>query len=319
MWTIDHQLLIDAAPGAIFSALTTQAGLRRWWIADCDVQAEVGAINEFRVAGGGVNRMKVVTLSPDRLIEWLCVNRDPGDAWAGTTISFAIERRAAGDCSLRFRHGGWREASEFYATCSFHWARHLSMLATLCETGVSPLDARTETREVARVRGTTSADDSEATAPEALRFLSGILLVSPRPAQLARFYRDVLGIALEDEHHEGTRPHWGCTLGQLHFAIHPIEDFPDRRAGVGSVKLAFTVFALDRMVARLTALGVPLLREVTDTGFFRSAMLLDPDGNLIELTELCDAWFAELERRRAQGEDLIAAWRRHRACARRDR
>ena len=49
---------------------------------------------------------------------------------------------------------------------------------------------------------------------------------------------------LEVEEHEGTLPHWGATLGDIHFAIHPIEDFADGKSGVGAVKLAFTVFDL---------------------------------------------------------------------------
>ncbi|HET7745723.1 MAG TPA: VOC family protein, partial [Vicinamibacteria bacterium] len=91
---------------------------------------------------------------------------------------------------------------------------------------------------------------------EQLRFLSGVLLVSPDPARLAAFYRDVLQVPLEDEEHEGTRPHWGCTLGDVHFAIHPVEDFPDRRSGVGAVKLAFTVFDLAAFLEGVKAKGV---------------------------------------------------------------
>ena len=115
---------------------------------------------------------------------------------------------------------------------------------------------------------------------------SGILLVSENPKRLAEFYRDVLEIPLEDEHHEGTLPHWGCTLGESHFAIHPIEDFPDGTSGVGAVKLAFTVFDVRALTSRLESKGVRLLYPPRDEGFFVSTALLDPDGNFVELTEL---------------------------------
>jgi len=134
---------------------------------------------------------------------------------------------------------------------------------------------------------------------------SGILLVSENPARLAEFYRDVLGIPLEDEHHEGTLPHWGCTLGEVHFAIHPIEDFPDGTSGVGAVKLAFTVFDVRALAARLQERGVRLLYPPRDEGFFISAALLDPDGNFVELTELCDQWFEILQDRRGRGGDVL--------------
>jgi len=141
---------------------------------------------------------------------------------------------------------------------------------------------------------------------ERLQFLSGVLLVSHNPARLATFYTEVLNVPLEVEEHEGTLPHWGATLGDIHFAIHPVEDFPDGKSGVGAVKLAFTVFDLE-------AAGVDLVQEPKDTGFFVSAMLQDPDGNLIELTQMVDEWFESLARRRQEGHDVVQAWRRSRS------
>jgi RimJ/RimL family protein N-acetyltransferase len=137
---------------------------------------------------------------------------------------------------------------------------------------------------------------------------SGILLVSENPGRLADFYRDVLGIPLEDEHHEGTLPHYGCTLGQAHFAIHPIEDFPDGRSGVGAVKMAFTVFDVRGIAARVQERGVALLYPPRDEGFFVGTALLDPDGNFVELTELCDEWFLSLNDRGGRGLDVLERW-----------
>ncbi len=133
---------------------------------------------------------------------------------------------------------------------------------------------------------------------------SGILLVSENPERLAEFYRNVLEIPLEDEHDEGTLPHWGCTLGEAHFSIHPIEDFPDGKSGVGSVKLAFTVFDVRAFARRLEGKGVALLYQRRDV----SAALLDPDGNFVELTELSDEWFEILKAGRGQGVDVIEKW-----------
>ncbi len=142
-----------------------------------------------------------------------------------------------------------------------------------------------------------------------VEFLSAVLIVSREPARLSKFYREVVGIALEDEEHEGTLPHFGCTLGDVHFAIHPVEDFPDHSAGVGSVKLAFTVFDIQGFAARLKERGVKLLYEPRDTGYFWSTAILDPDGNLLEFTQLCDEWFQELEARRAKGHDVLVRFK----------
>ncbi len=87
-----------------------------------------------------------------------------------------------------------------------------------------------------------------------LEFFSGVLLVSENPERLATFYRDVLDLPLEEERHGDTLPHWGCNVGDIHFAIHPIDDFPeDRKSGVGTVKLAFNVFDVRALAAKLEA------------------------------------------------------------------
>lgn len=150
---------------------------------------------------------------------------------------------------------------------------------------------------------------------ETIEFISGIILVSKDPSRLADFYREVLTVELKSEAHDETSPHWGCDLGDIHFAIHPVEDFPDRRSGVGAVKLAFNVFDIASMVERLTAAGVELLYPVRDTGFFLSTSLLDPDGNLVELTQMCDAWFEYLEHRRGQGVDVVSQWKARKGAA----
>jgi predicted enzyme related to lactoylglutathione lyase len=144
---------------------------------------------------------------------------------------------------------------------------------------------------------------------EPIEFLSAVLIVSENPERLADFYRDVVGIPLEEEQHGHSRAHWGCTLGDIHFAIHPIATFPDRRSGVGAVKLAFTVFDIQALAKRLEHRGVPLLYAPRDTGFFWSTAILDPDGNLVEFTQLCDEWFTQLETRRRQGADVVTRWR----------
>ena len=149
---------------------------------------------------------------------------------------------------------------------------------------------------------------------EQIDFISGILLVSENPARLATFYRDTIGLALEEEQHGETLPHWGCDLGDIHFAIHPIEDFPDHQHGVGAVKLAFNVFEIKSVANELTTRGVVLLYPIRDTGFFLSTAVLDPDANFIEFTEMSAPWFDHLAERRAGEHDVIDRWKRHKAA-----
>jgi catechol-2,3-dioxygenase len=142
---------------------------------------------------------------------------------------------------------------------------------------------------------------------EQIEFLSAVLLVSNDAERLARFYRDTLGIPLEEEQHGDTLPHWGCTMGDVHFAIHPFEDFPDHtRRGVGAVKLAFTVFDLAALHRRLLQAAVNVLYPPRDEGYFVSMAVEDPDGNFVELTQMSDEWFEHLAKRRAEGHDVLA-------------
>jgi catechol 2,3-dioxygenase-like lactoylglutathione lyase family enzyme len=138
-----------------------------------------------------------------------------------------------------------------------------------------------------------------------IEFFSAVLLVSKDPDRLAKFYRDVLGIALEDEQHGDLKKHYGCTMGDLHFAIHPVENFDDPSAGVGSVKLAFTVFDMKAFVNRLRDHGVQPLYPPKDAGFALMTAVRDPDGNLLEFTQLGDAWFRHLAQRRRDGHDVL--------------
>ena len=145
---------------------------------------------------------------------------------------------------------------------------------------------------------------------EDLRFISGVILVSSQPWRLTEFYRNVLGLPLAEERHGEAQPHWGCELGDVHFAIHPVADYPeDPAGGPGPVKLAFMVFDLSRVVEWLDRRGIPLCYPPADLGEeSRITAVRDPDGNLVELTQLGPGWLGHLKAQRADGNDLVSAW-----------
>lgn len=150
-----------------------------------------------------------------------------------------------------------------------------------------------------------------------LEFLSAVLIVSDDAERLARFYRDQLGIPLWPEHHGETLQHWGCELGDVHFAIHPSQNFQrDPNMGVGAVKLAFMVFDLDAYLQTLTQRGIQPLYEPEQFGGMRMTAVRDPDGNFIELTELGRTWFDGLRKRREQGFDVVARWEQRQSALR---
>jgi catechol 2,3-dioxygenase-like lactoylglutathione lyase family enzyme len=133
-------------------------------------------------------------------------------------------------------------------------------------------------------------------------FLSAVLIYSEHPDRLAKFYREALGFPLKEERHGNSELHYGCELGDVHFAIHRSED---GKLAPGGVRLAFVVFDMAAFVAQLKNAGVHLLYEPQDVGFAIMTALEDPDGNPIEFTQLSPSWFDHLQRRREAGHDVL--------------
>jgi catechol 2,3-dioxygenase-like lactoylglutathione lyase family enzyme len=115
--------------------------------------------------------------------------------------------------------------------------------------------------------------------------VSAILLISPNASELARFYRDTLGLPLEDEVHEGVPLHYACELGGVHFAIHPAEGWP----GVPTSNSQSPVIALrtsdaKAVAERLASCGF-MAAGPHDHGFAQVVVFRDPDGNHVEILE----------------------------------
>src|SRR5690242_6525222 len=83
--------------------------------------------------------------------------------------------------------------------------------------------------------------------------LSVVLLLSRDVAQVSAFYRDVLGLPLQAEEHDGRHTHYACRLGSVYFTIQPAADIgapdPDRRYDFS--QLCFTVADLDDFLRHL--------------------------------------------------------------------
>ncbi len=142
-----------------------------------------------------------------------------------------------------------------------------------------------------------------------VNFFSAVLLVSKDAERLASFYKNILGVPLEDEQHGEAKLHYGCELGDLHFAIHPTDNFEGESPGVGSVKLAFEVFDIDSFVQEMAKKNVDVLYAPKQMGPMRITAIKDPDGNLIEFTQLGKRWVDHLEKRRKDGQCVIERWK----------
>ncbi len=110
-----------------------------------------------------------------------------------------------------------------------------------------------------------------------------LLLISDDAESLATFYRDVVGLPITEERHDGIPLHYGCDLGPVHFAIHPSQDWPGeaRRDGQSPV-VAFATDDVDAAYERLRTAGVEATPPF-DHGFALLTAFEDPDGNNVQI------------------------------------
>jgi uncharacterized protein YndB with AHSA1/START domain len=137
MVDILHRIgVTDSTPDGVYDAVTTTAGLSRWWASDTSGSEEVGGVIRFRFVPGGFD-MKVLQLDPGRHVRWQVV--DGPDEWLGTTVDWRIAQD--GDYTvILFEHAGWREPVEFMYHCSTKWAVYLMSLKAYLETGTGAPD-----------------------------------------------------------------------------------------------------------------------------------------------------------------------------------
>ena len=130
---LTHMVPIGAAPAKVYAAVATQAGMRGWWTADTQMEEKVGGKAEFGFdRREAVFRMTVETLDPAHRVVLRC----HGDApeWAGTTLAWTVEPAPEGSL-LRFTHRGWRDVTDFCASCNSMWGNLMFRLKAFAETG----------------------------------------------------------------------------------------------------------------------------------------------------------------------------------------
>ena len=116
----------------IYDAITTQEGLVSWWTTETVATTKVGSITEFRFTKDYKKGMKIINLEENKIVEWECVEGDK--EWLGTTIKFEIIPKE-GSTDLKFYHSGWKEMTNLYGICNYHWGLYMKSLKTFIEEG----------------------------------------------------------------------------------------------------------------------------------------------------------------------------------------
>lgn len=104
MVEIRHFITIETTPMEVYSALTSDQGLRGWWTADSRTESRVGGSAEFGFDNKqAVFRMRIEELEFGKRVVWKCEGDHP--EWAGTRLAWEIEP-ADGATDLRFIQSG---------------------------------------------------------------------------------------------------------------------------------------------------------------------------------------------------------------------
>ncbi|MCB9683388.1 MAG: VOC family protein [Alphaproteobacteria bacterium] len=110
--------------------------------------------------------------------------------------------------------------------------------------------------------------------------LKSVVLTSDDVDTTAAFYRDVLDVPLEVEHHTGTHRHWAGMLDGVHVAVHPRQGFWLPSAVDGRAEATVVSFETDDLPAfeaRLAERGVPVVAR-NRIGPMDFVAVVDPDG-----------------------------------------
>jgi predicted enzyme related to lactoylglutathione lyase len=115
--------------------------------------------------------------------------------------------------------------------------------------------------------------------------LAGLVLSSPNPGALAAFYKDRLGVPLEDAHH-GQGAHFEGLLNRTHIAVWSEAERGSPREPDGPVVPVFVVRDVREAVESARNAGTPIALEPLDIGEGKLvASLLDPDGRVVRLIQ----------------------------------
>jgi len=133
---IYHLLEVNTPAAKVYDNLTTIKGLSGWWTKDTTGNPEKDGEIRFSF-GENYNLIKVTDLIKNKHVAWEVIQSafPSGNQWVWTKISFTLTEESKHKTTVRFEHSGWRDITDFYGVCNYHWALVLSSLKSFCETG----------------------------------------------------------------------------------------------------------------------------------------------------------------------------------------
>lgn len=122
MADILQDLPINASPERVFEAISSTAGLARWWALSAKGVSAPGAQFELSFGPACSGQARVTCYQPCTAFELEMTSADAD--WTGTRVRLEVEPRGS-HTWLRFRHTGWPYENEHYRISGHCWAMYL--------------------------------------------------------------------------------------------------------------------------------------------------------------------------------------------------
>jgi len=120
-------LFINSTPEKIYNAITTQKGIASWWSEHNNAKPQTGTVYRISFGGDYYKEIKVAELVRSERVVWEILDATP--EWLNTEVTFDISVGYE-SAELRFSHTGWKNQTDMFAQCSYHWAIYLGNLKT---------------------------------------------------------------------------------------------------------------------------------------------------------------------------------------------
>ncbi len=112
--------------------------------------------------------------------------------------------------------------------------------------------------------------------------LALLVLKTRQVEELRRFYQ-ALGIALAQEHHGRGPVHFAGRVGGVVIEVYPLPEGDD--PADATTRLGFVVEDVAEVVKALEGIGTQVVTPPKETAWGLQAVVKDPDGRSVELTE----------------------------------
>ncbi len=130
----EHTIRIEAAPDAVFDALTTTDGISAWWT-PADGSGATGGELVLTMNAPSPCVMHVDDATRPTLVQWTVTECDFEPDWVGTRPTFTITPAEGGGSEVRFVHHGLTPDLECIEVCRRGWDHFIPSLRDHVERG----------------------------------------------------------------------------------------------------------------------------------------------------------------------------------------